>query len=84
MSESQYKTEWLQRLRELDNKPSFVSTLNTVEKFGWEAMLVSSEQQSTAFAYTVGLMDTMQFPEIIVVGLKQKVAHFAPSMQSRR
>jgi hypothetical protein len=77
MSKSPYKTEWLEQLRKLDNKRNFVSTLDNVEKFGWEAMLVNSKEQSTSFAYTVGLCDTMNFPEIIVVGLKQKVAHFA-------
>jgi hypothetical protein len=77
MSELTYRTEWLQRLRELDNQPSFVSTLDTVEKFGWEAMLITSNQQRTSFAYTVGLCDTMKFPELIVVGLKQQTAHFA-------
>ena len=77
MSESPYRTEWLKQMRVMDNEPNFVSTLNTIEEFGWEAMLVRSEQQSSAFAYTVGLMDTLGFPEIIVVGLKEKTAHSA-------
>ena len=77
MSDPTYNTEWLQELRKLDNKPNFISTLDKVERFGWAAELIDSEQQSTSFAYTVGLCDTMKFPEIIVVGLKQKTAHFA-------
>jgi hypothetical protein len=75
MTEWPYNTEWLQELRKLELKPNFVSTLDRVEKFGWEAMLVSSEDQRTSFAYTVGLRDTMGFPEIIVIGLKQEIAH---------
>jgi hypothetical protein len=76
MSNPTHKTAWLQELRKLDLEPNFVSTLDNVEKFGWEAMLVNSNAQRTSFAYSVGLCDTMKFPEIIVVGLKQKVAHF--------
>jgi hypothetical protein len=77
MSDELYKTEWLEELRKLDNSKNFTSTLYNVAKFGWEAMLISSETQTTSFAYTVGLYDTMQFPEIIVVGLKLETAHRA-------
>ena len=77
MSKSPYKTERSQSLRALNNKPSFASTLDIVEKFGWEAMLIHSDQQSTSFAYTVGLADTMNLPELIVVGLNLEVAHAA-------
>ena len=77
MSDRTYETEWLKELRGLDNAPNFVSTLDTVAKFGWEAMLVTGNDQRTSFAYTVGLQDTMSFPEIIVVGLKQDTAHSA-------
>src|ERR1700691_6115931 len=77
MSEASCKTEWLQELRKLDNKPSLVTTLDSIEKFGWEAMMVHSNQQKFGFAYTVGLYDTMKFPELIVVGLKSEVAHSA-------
>jgi Domain of unknown function (DUF4262) len=77
MSEAPYNTAWLKELRKLDMEPNFASTLDNVEKFGWEAMLVNGEQQRASFAYTVGLCDTVNFPEIIVIGLKQKTAHCA-------
>lgn len=77
MNEAKYRTEWLQRLRSMENKPSFVSTLDNIEKFGWEALLISADHQKNSFAYTAGLYDTMKFPELIVVGLKKEVAHHA-------
>lgn len=77
MASENYSTPWLQHLRALDNKPNFVSTLDNVERFGWEAMLINSGEQRTSFAYTVGLQDTQKFPELIVVGLKSNVAHAA-------
>lgn len=77
MSDQNYKTEWLQQLRSLDNNPEFVSMLDDIEEFGWGAMLINAKRQSESFAYTVGLYDTMKFPELIVVGLASKVGHSA-------
>jgi hypothetical protein len=75
MSESQYSTARTRYWREQKLEPSFASTINTIEEFCWEAMLVSSKQQSRSFAYSVGLYDTLGFPELITVGLRTDIAH---------
>jgi len=77
MNEAKYSTPWLQHWLEKSHEPSFQSTLDNIEGFGWEAMLVNGKEQSTSFACSVGLYDTMGFPELITVGLPVKVAHAA-------
>jgi Domain of unknown function (DUF4262) len=77
MQQSPYITPRLAMWRKRELKPSFVSTLDTIEKSGWQAMLVSGETQSRSFAYTVGIFDVFGFPELITVGLPLEVAHTA-------
>jgi Domain of unknown function (DUF4262) len=77
MQQPPYVTPRLAMWRTRELKPSFVSTLDTIEKSGWQAMLVSSETQSRSFAYTIGIFDVFGFPELITVGLPLEVAHTA-------
>jgi hypothetical protein len=77
MSDPKYTTERLKGLLALDNSPSFISTLNKIQEFGWSALMIGGERQSDFFAYTVGLYDTLGFPELIVIGLKHDLAHAA-------
>jgi len=79
MSEAKYSTPWLQQWLEKSHEPSFQSTLDNIGKFGWEAMLITGKEQSSSFAYSVGLYDTLDFPELITVGLPLEVAHSALS-----
>jgi len=77
MSEPKYSTERLLNLQEKETRENFIGTLATIEKYGWQAMLVSSKEQSRSFAYTIGLFDVFGFPELVTVGLATDVAHAA-------
>lgn len=64
----------LWRSRAADLKPSFVETLDTIERFGWQRWsIASNEPDDLDFAYTVGLSDMFDFPELIAVGFPVKV-----------
>jgi Domain of unknown function (DUF4262) len=49
--------------------------LSDIEKYGWHIVFVAEEEDSPRFAFTVGLYYSFSHPEILVVGLKQEVAH---------
>ena len=72
-----YQTDRLAFWREQEPDSSFTTTLNNIERSGWSAMLIGGEAVGSRFAYSVGIFDTQGFPEIIVVGLPSKTAHFA-------
>ncbi len=77
MSASPYRSERLAYWRAQELKKSFADTLDDIEEFGWQAMLVSSATPSRSFAYTTGLFDIFSFPEIITAVLPLKTAHVA-------
>src|SRR5688572_23373333 len=46
-----------------------------VQKFGLQVIMVSSESYNPTFAYSVGLTETYNHPEIICFGLPSDLAH---------
>lgn len=74
MSEKRFATPRLRRRLEVEHDANFQGTLSNIGEYGWEAMLIKGDPQ-TRFAYTVGVYDTMQLPELIVVGLTSETAH---------
>lgn len=46
-----------------------------INKFGWHVCKVFGEGINTEFAYSVGLYQTFNHPEIIFIGLKLDLAH---------
>src|SRR5262245_61632670 len=48
--------------------------VSDVEKVGWHVVLVSSDEMTHGFAFTIGLFHTYQHPEVILFGLPHKVA----------
>jgi hypothetical protein len=77
MTEPNHTTERLNRWRQREVRPDFIRTLDTIEKHGWQAMLVSAKKQSHSFAYSIGLFDVFALPELITIGLPLDVAHGA-------
>ncbi len=61
--------EWQIEDRTLD------SIREVIAEFGWWVGLIESEGDEPAFAYTVGLWETLKHPEIIIFGLKQESMH---------
>ena len=41
-----------------------------IEKYGWHSLNITAEKDSPPFTFTIGLFETWQHPELIVVGLK--------------
>jgi Domain of unknown function (DUF4262) len=51
-------------------------TLADIEQFGCHVIHVLEEDDLPPFAYSVGIEKTTGAPEIVVIGLKQPLAHF--------
>ena len=51
-------------------------TLEDIERFGCTVFHVAAEGQAPPFSYSVGISKSASAPEVVVVGLKQPIAHF--------
>jgi hypothetical protein len=58
--------------------------LSDIEQYGCHIIHVMAEDDLPPFSYTVGVQRTSHAPELIVVGLKQPVAHFVLNEYNRR
>ena len=52
-----------------------VQTKNNIEKFGLQVIMVNATDYSPSFAYSIGLYNTYQHPEIICFGLPNDLVH---------
>src|ERR1700676_5364645 len=62
--------------RERQLEPDEKKLVDDVEAYGCHIIQVRSEHGITGWSYTIGLYETFQQPEIIVIGLKKDTAHF--------
>lgn len=58
--------------------------LRDIEQFGCHVIHVLAEREHPPFAYSVGIQQSSNTPELIVIGLKQPVAHFVINEYNRR
>jgi hypothetical protein len=58
--------------------------LEDIEKFGCSVMHIAAEEDLPPFAFSVGITRSVDAPEVIVVGLKQPMAHFVVNEYNRR
>lgn len=58
--------------------------LADIERFGCSVMHIAAEDDLPPFAFSLGTSKTTQAPEVIVVGLKQPMAHFVVNEYYRR
>ncbi len=78
MGDEKFSGKWLSRWKTVEDASSSVKkTLQRVEDFGCEVMLISADRVTPSFAYTVGIFDVISMPEIITVGLQSDVSHHA-------
>ena len=49
--------------------------LDTIENHGWAVIRISADADGPSFAYSIGLYQTFEHPEIIIVGLHPDTAH---------
>jgi hypothetical protein len=48
---------------------------NDIAKFGLQVMYVMEDETGPGFSYSIGLFESYQHPEIIIIGLKQELSH---------
>jgi Domain of unknown function (DUF4262) len=58
--------------------------LENIERFGCSVMHIAAEDQLPPFAFSVGITKTAAAPEVVVIGLKRPIAHFAVNEYNRR
>jgi Domain of unknown function (DUF4262) len=58
--------------------------LEDIEQFGCSVMHIAAEDELPPFAFSVGITRSANAPEVIVVGLKQPMAHFVVNEYNRR
>jgi len=68
-------TDRVQLLRQSKLEPDETKLVDDVEKYGCHVIQVREEGGFPGWSYTVGLSDVLGCPELIVIGLKEVVAH---------
>ena len=58
--------------------------LENIQKFGCQVMHIAAEDDLPPFAYSVGIQQTTSVPEVVVIGLKQPMAHFVVNEYNNR
>jgi hypothetical protein len=58
--------------------------LEDIERFGCSVMHIAAEDDLPPFAFSMGITKTSKAPEVVVVGLKQPLAHFVVNEYNRR
>ncbi|MBF5038237.1 DUF4262 domain-containing protein [Methylophilus sp. 13] len=58
--------------------------LENIERYGCHILHIMAEGESPPFSYTVGIQRASNAPELIVIGLKQPIAHFILNEYNRR
>jgi Domain of unknown function (DUF4262) len=58
--------------------------LEDIEKFGCSVMHIAAEDDLPPFAFSVGITRSANAPEVIVIGLKEPMAHFVVNEYNRR
>ena len=50
-------------------------TLDNIERFGWSCPIIDDDAEGPGFGYSVGLMATLEHPELILFGLRRDRIH---------
>lgn len=49
--------------------------LSDIERVGWHVIHINEDEQGPGYTFSVGFYYTFQQPEILIMGLRQEVAH---------
>lgn len=58
--------------------------LDDIDQYGCHILHVMEEEGSPPFSYTIGIQRVSGAPELMVIGLKQPIAHFVLNEYNRR
>jgi hypothetical protein len=64
--------------------PGEQKALADIDKYGCHVVHVAAEDELPPFSYSVGIQRSSGAPEVVVVGLKQPIAHFVVNEYNRR
>jgi hypothetical protein len=64
--------------------PGEKQALEDIEAYGCHVIHVLEDEEGPPFAYSVGVQKTSGAPEVIVIGLKQPIAHFVVNEYNSR
>ena len=59
-------------------------TLANIEEFGCSVLNIAAEDDLAPFTYSVGITQTSQAPEVVVIGLKSELAGSVVNEYNRR
>jgi len=84
MPQPPYSTERLSffRSQQLDEREK--RTMDHIEEFGWEVVMIDPDHASRGWAFTVGLHDTAGKPELILTGLNRKTSQWLLNDAAKR
>lgn len=46
-----------------------------IQRYGWHCVQIAQDAKGPGYSFTVGLLETHQHPELVVMGLPPEVAH---------
>lgn len=78
------KTERTRFLKSQKLEPDEAKLVDDIEKYGCHVIQVSPGNGFPGWSFTIGLEDVLCVPELIVIGLKDEVAHFLLNECARR
>jgi hypothetical protein len=78
------KTERTRFLRSQKLEPDEAKLVDDIEKHGCHVIQVSPENGFPGWSFTIGLEDVLGVPELIVIGLKDEIAHSLLNECARR
>lgn len=58
--------------------------LENIEQYGCSVIHIAEEDDLSPFTYSVGIEKTSSAPEVVIIGLKQTIAHFIINEYNRR
>jgi len=64
--------------------PGEAKALADIERYGGHIIHVAGEGELSPFSYSVGIFRSSRNPEVVVIGLKQNLAHFVLNEYNRR
>ena len=83
-SAKKFETERTRRFRTQALGEHDERTINNIEAFGCTVVQVARGSYGLGWSYTIGVYDTCEKPEIIVVGLPETTAHFLANEAARQ
>jgi Domain of unknown function (DUF4262) len=63
------------RLKDPDLEPLDRRSLETIQDFGWNVVLIPEDEEGPGFAFSIGLYYTFNHPEMLITGQKLETMH---------